>query len=208
MNTEIIGYAALVVSAILSIWLAMRGLRRQIACEQDDEPQEARSLSDELVRRDLSRFLTKQNVIGDADIRNGVVYAPVPPERLEPLATVLINAAGLISNLSNRAADSLYIRTKDGWAMTDLDLDHVIDAARVMQRVAEDRQRSRSLYKGITDDEIWAMARAGLSQAYKDEGDFEQSNDIMHKRLDDTSEIERVVKVLDLLFKVKGAQND
>ena len=115
----------------------------------------------------------------------------------------------MMHRMENRAADSLYIRLKDGsLALIDLDLDHLIDAARVMQRVAEDRRKSRSIYKGMTEDEMVSLTRAGLSQAFKDQGEFEMSNAVMQGGYDEHPEFQRTLRVLDLTFKVKGARND
>lgn len=167
-----------------------------------------RHLKDQNVRTELSGFLRKNMVVGDADIREGIVFAPVPPERLEPLALALGNAVGLLRVLPNLAADALYVQKKDGsLALVGLDLDHLVDAARVMQRVAEDRRKSRSIYKGMTDDEMKALARAGLSQFYKDHGRFEASNKIMAGEWDDKPVMLGAIAVLDLTFKVKGAGN-
>lgn len=195
-----------IVSSIIGVWAFRwlhRLLRKQVVVEE-----RIRHLRDEQVRSELSRFLRKNRVVGDADIRQGIVFAPVPPERLEPLAIALGNAVGLIRHLPNLAADVLYVRQKDGsLAMIDLDVDHLIDAARVMQRVVEDRKKSRSIYKGMTEDEMVSLTRAGLSQAFKDSGEFEMSNAVMQGGYDEHPEFQRTLRVLDLTFKVKGAGN-
>ncbi len=89
----------------------------------------------------------------------------------------------------------------------DLDLDHLVDAARVMQRVAEDRRKSRSIYKGMTEDEMKSLTRAGLSQWLKDDGEFGHSNEVMQGIWDERPEFLMAMNVLDLAFKVKGASN-
>lgn len=168
-----------------------------------------RKLSDEDVRTELSSFLRKQMVVGDADIRQGIVYPPVPPERLDPLALQLSNAAATLARMQNPAADSLYFRSRDGaMHLVGIDLDTLLDAARVMQRVAEDRKKSRSLYKGMTEDELLALARASLSHFYKTKMvEPEWAADIMKGDWDDSREIAIIVSALDLTFKVKGASN-
>lgn len=195
-----------VIASLIGVWAfnrLHRFLRHRAVVEE-----KLRLLKDETVRNELSGFLRKNMVIGDADIRQGIVFAPVPPERLEPIALALNNAAAMMHRMENRAADSLYIRLKDGsLALIDLDLDHLIDAARVMQRVAEDRRKSRSIYKGMTEDEMVSLTRAGLSQAFKDSGEFEMSNAVMQGGYDDHPEFQRTLRVLDLTFKVKGASN-
>lgn len=196
-----------ILASLAGVWCfnrLHRLLRKQVVVEE-----RIRHLKDEQVRSELSGFLRKQMVVGDADIRQGIVFAPVPPERLEPLAIALGNAVGILRRLPNLSADVLYVKKRDGsLAMIDLDLDHLIDAARVMQRVAEDRRKSRSIYKGLTEDEMVSLTRAGLSQAFKDQGNFEMSNTVMSGDWDNHPEFQRAMNVLDLTFKVKGARND
>lgn len=197
-----------IVSSLLGV-LAVRRLDRWLK-HRNVVQQRLRDLKDQATRQELTAFLQKQQVVGDADIRNGFVLAPVPPDNLEPLAIVLGNAAAFIARLRNPAASSLYVRdsVSDRFMLLgDLDLDHLVDAARVMQRVAEDRRRSRSLYKGMTEDEMKALTRAGLSQWLKDDGEFGHSNEVMQGLWDERPEFLMAMNVLDLAFKVKGASN-
>jgi hypothetical protein len=197
-----------VVSSLLGLY-AVRRLDRWLKHRNAVEAR-LRDLAEHPTRQELTGFLQKQQVVGDADIRNGFVLAPVPPEKLDPLAVVLGNAAAMIARLRNPAASSLYVRdsVNDRFMLLgDLDLDHLVDAARVMQHVAEDRRKSRSLYKGLTDDEMRAMVRAGLSQWLKDDGSFPESNEVMQGLWDERPEFLMAMNVLDLLFKVKGASN-
>lgn len=197
-----------IVSSLLGV-VAVRRLDRWLK-HRNAVQQRLRDLKDQPTRQELTAFLQKQQVVGDADIRNGFVLAPVPPENLEPLAIVLGNAAAFIARLRNPAASSLYVRdsVSDRFMLLgDLDLDHLVDAARVMQRVAEDRRRSRSIYKGMTEDEMKALTRAGLSQWLKDDGEFGHSNEVMQGLWDERPEFLMAMNVLDLAFKVKGASN-
>lgn len=197
-----------IVSSLLGV-LAVRRLDRWLK-QRNAVQQRLRDLADQGTRQELTGFLQKQQVVGDADIRNGFVLAPVPPEKLEPLAIVLGNAAAFISRLRNPAASSLYVRdsVNDRFILLgDLDLDHLVDAARVMQRVAEDRRKSRSIYKGMTEDEMKSLTRAGLSQWLKDDGEFGHSNEVMQGLWDERPEFLMAMNVLDLAFKVKGASN-
>lgn len=197
-----------IVSSLLGV-LAVRRLDRWLK-QRNAVQQRLRDLSDHATRQELTSFLQKQQVVGDADIRNGFVLAPVPPEKLEPLAIVLGNAAAFIARLRNPAASSLYVRdsVNDRFILLgDLDLDHLVDAARVVQRVAEDRRKSRSIYKGMTEDEMKSLTRAGLSQWLKDDGSFPESNEVMQGLWDERPEFLVAMNVLDLLFKVKGASN-
>lgn len=197
-----------VVSSLLGVY-AVRRLDRWLK-HRNAVQQRLRDLAENETRQELTGFLRKWQVVGDADIRNGFVLAPVPPEKLEPLAVVLGNAAAFISRLRNPAASSLYVRdsVNDRFILLgDLDLDHLVDAARVMQRVAEDRRKSRSIYKGMTEDEMKSLTRAGLSQWLKDDGEFGHSNEVMQGLWDERPEFLMAMNVLDLAFKVKGASN-
>lgn len=206
ISYETLTYALFAVIGVIWSIQGIKWLDRRLRKEVHEE--RIRNLKSEQVRNELSGFLRKQMVVGDADIRQGIVFAPVPPDRLDPLAVTLGNAAATMSRLSNLAADVLYVRRMDGsTAMIGLDLDHIIDAARVMQRVAEDRRKSRSIYKGLTDEEMLSLARAGLSQWYKDRGDFDYSNKVMAGDFDDDRVIQQAIYILDLTFKVKGASN-
>ena len=204
--------AIYVIVAIVSSLIGLYAVRRLDRWLKHRNAVEARlrDLAEHSTRQELTGFLQKQQVVGDADIRNGFVLAPVPPEKLEPLAIVLGNAAAFVARLRNPAASSLYVRdsVSDRFMLLgDLDLDHLVDAARVMQRVAEDRRKSRSIYKGMTEDEMKALTRAGLSQWLKDDGSFPESNEVMTGLWDERPEFLMAMNVLDLAFKVKGASN-
>lgn len=145
MNTEMISIPGLLAFAVtVAVGLGLGWLYR-LGCKPEIvEPEEPaiRDLAEAAVRSELTAFLQKRNVVGDADIRQGVVYAPVPPERLEPLSVVLENAAAMISRLRNPGACSIYVRDSVNdrfMLLSDLDLQHLLDASRVMNRVAEDR---------------------------------------------------------------------
>lgn len=214
MNMEMIStiliYGSVALTAIFAGVYGVRWIDRKMKGQVQAE-ERIRRLSEESVRAELSGFLRKQMVVGDADIRDGIVFAPVPAERLEPLAVVLGNAAAFLSRLRNPAASSLYVRdsVNDRFMLLgDLDLDHLVDAARVMQRVAEDRRKSRSIYKGMTEQEMKSLTRAGLSQWLKDDGSFPESNEVMQGLWDERPEFLMAMNALDLAFKVKGARND
>lgn len=207
---NLVFFASVFTTIVLLGRLVLRWIDRKVASPPDDLLS-SRDLADPSVRADLTAFLTKRRVVGNADIRDGFVFAPVPVERLDPLATVLSNAAGFTRLLTNPAACIVYVRdsmTGKEYPLGDLDLDNIGEAARVMQRVAEDRRKSRSLYKGLTEDEMRAMVRAGLSQWLKDAGDFPESNEVMQGLWDERPEFLMALNVLELLYKVKGARND
>lgn len=210
ISLEMLVYVVVAVVASIIGVIAFNRLHRWLRHRAAVEVR-LRDLAEHAARQELTDALKKWRIVGDADIREGIVFAPVPPDRLEPLAIVLGNAAAFLSRLRNPAASSLYVRdsVNDRFILlADLDIDHLVDAARVMQRVAEDRKKSRSLYKGMTEDEMRAMVRAGLSQWLKDAGDFPESNEVMTGQWDKRPEFLMALNVLDLLFRVKGARND
>lgn len=165
-------------------------------------------LDDTRSRDSFEAMLRRIGFTGGADIRQGFVFPTVPPERVGLLAQVLLNGANFIPALQNRAADDLYIRTSDGsYTPIGVDLDVMIDAGRVMQRVVEDRKKSRSLYKGITDDEMRALVRAGLAAYLKDDGSFPEAVEVGKGLWDTRPEFLMAQSVIELLYKVKGGQS-
>ena len=166
-----------------------------------------RHLHDLQTRKDLTAFLKAQGVQGDADIREGEVYAPVDPTRLDPLAMRLRNAHSVITRLRNRNACSLYILGSDDERPRALDLDlmDIGEAASVMERVAADRRKSRALYRGMTAEEVTKLVRAGMSAFFKDDGEWGDANLAMQGQMDETREFKIAREALELAFKVKGA---
>lgn len=204
ISNDILFYGSLGLSLLpaVAIWQYRANKAQSI-----DLP-EARELGDPVVREQLTRFLQQQKVSGDANIRNGVVIVPVPANRLSPLVQVLKDAVSRLARLRNPAACSLYVRdsVSDRWMLLgDLDLGVLQETVSVLERVAEDRIKSRSIYKGLTDEEINAMVRAGFSQYLKDEGKFSDANDVMSGAWDESQVFEMAAAVLDLALKVKSA---
>lgn len=92
------------------------------------------------------------HVVGDANIRNGKSVPTVRPTALPELAREL-------RWLAERRRGNDYI-------LTDRHQKALSDAATAIERVAEDRKRSRSLYKGLTDDELTAIARSAMERVF------------------------------------------
>ena len=134
---EIISYGITAVASIIVGFHVVRLLDRKFRQQARQEPT-THDLTHEATRARLTLFLTQAGIVGNAEIRDGVVY-PLHEERLHPLAIVLGNAAAFASRLKNPAASSLYIRDSvhDRFVLlSDLDLDHIREAAQVMRRVA------------------------------------------------------------------------
>lgn len=165
-------------------------------------------LDDTRSRDSFEVMLRRIGFTGDADIRQGFVFPPVPPERVGLLAQMLMNAAAFIPAIQNRAADDLYVRTLDGsHRPIGVDLEMLIDAGRAMQRVVEDRKKSRSLYKGITDDEIKAVVRAGMAAYLKDDGSFPEAVEVGKGLWDSRPEFLMAQSVVELLYNTKGVRS-
>lgn len=158
-------------------------------------------------RTDLTAFLAAHGIHGDADIRDGKVYPPVDPTKLDPLALRLRNAHAVVGRLRNPNACSLYIMDSEGSRpmLVDLDLHDIGEAASVMERVAADRRKSRALYRGMTAEEVTKLVRAGMSAFFKDDGEWGDANLAMTGALDESREFKIAREALELAFKVKGA---
>lgn len=187
-------------------WRYRKAIKRRLA-EIAGPP----TLDNPDIQRRLTMFLAKHGISGDADIRDGKVYGNVPPARLQPLAVLLQNAFSMIVQTPNAVNGDLYYAVKNpgegtGWSYRcagGVGVSDLGDAARVMQRVAEDHKKSRSLYKGMTDDEITSLVRAGMSFYYKDDGSFPESNAAAQGQLDGTPEFLIAAEVLKLAFQIK-----
>ena len=169
-----------------------------------------KDLSDQHIRERMTNFLAVHEIGGDADVRGGRFYPPVPPSKLEPLALVMRKAWDRIQRLKNPASCSLYVRdsVNDRFMLLDeLDLMDIGEILRVVERVAEDRRKSRSLYKGMSDDEIHSLVIASLSRWLKDHGEHEKAHAIMGG---DEREFVRDISIasaaLELAFQVKRAE--
>jgi hypothetical protein len=140
-----------------------------------------KNLSERHIRERLTLFLAAHQITGDADVRNGHFLAPVPASKLEPLAIMMRRAWNRIQSLKNPAACSLYIRDSENdrfLLLDELDLADVGEMLRVMERVVSDRKKSRSLYKGMTDEEFEKIAVAATARYLKDHGEFQRAIEV------------------------------
>lgn len=203
--SEIFIYAVVAIAAIIVGAWTVRRLDRILRKQVQEE---VRYLTDPDTRAGLTAFLQARMICGDADIRQGRVYPPVHPDKLEPLANVLGQAVSIIDRLKNPNSCSLYIRDseRDRWQILgELDLLDIADAARVIQRVAEDRKKSRSLYKGLTAEETRSIVRIALQNFYKDREEYDQAELARTGKMDDSDEFYVAENALTLLYSVKGA---
>ncbi len=117
---------------------------------EKNEAEEAilRSLDNPMGRDYLRRALELNNIVGDADIRDGKVLEPVSLDRMHPLLIVIDNANASLHRLKNPAACSLYIRdsVNDRFMLVpDLDLSDLREIAELLRAaVAERKARSQN----------------------------------------------------------------
>lgn len=190
----------------------LRGLIPVRGVRQPEPPVEVgpKDLSDTHIRERMTSFLANHEIGGDADVRSGKFFPPVPVSKLEPLAIVMRRAWDKVQRLKNPASCSLYVRdsVNDRFMLLDeLDMQDIGEILRVIERVAEDRRKSRSLYKGMSDDEIHSLVLAALSRWLKDQGAFEMAHTVMGG---DEREFVRDIAIataaLELAFQVKKAE--
>lgn len=129
--------------------------------------------------------LYEGHVIGDANIRNGKSVPTVRPTALPELAREL-------RWLAERRRGNDYI-------LTDRHQKALSDAATAIERVAEDRKRSRSLYKGLTDDELTAIARSAMERVFP-----LLREEIRAGRQDDHNCAKTARAAVEQLFSIKG----
>lgn len=107
-----------------------------------------RSLDNPIGRDYLRRALEMNNIVGDADIRDGKVLEPVSFDRMHPLLIVIDNANSALHRLKNPASCSLYIRdsVNDRFMLVpDLDLADLREIAELLRAaVAERKARSQT----------------------------------------------------------------
>ena len=206
-TTEVIlvglGYMVISVCAGLTLSGYLRSRRKEVSDVKLD-------LTTADTRARLTVFLANHGITGDADIRRGIVFAPVPPDRLTLLADTLNKAHAIYATMRNRNADGLYLYdvANKTYRSIPVDMTDLLEAGRVMSRVAEDRRKSRSLYKGMTEQEVKQLVRAGMSQWLKDDGYPEQARQAMEGKFDENPDFKAARHVLELAFKVKAAGID
>lgn len=140
MISHIIVYGVVALASIIcGVW-GFRWLRRKL--RNDELEAEDFDLGDPATRARLKRMIDKYGITGSADIRDGLVLEPIDLSAAEPLTIVFANATAFLGRLQNPAASSLYVRDSVNdrfMLLSDLDLDHLIDAHRVMQEIARGR---------------------------------------------------------------------
>lgn len=169
-----------------------------------------KDLADAHIRERMTAFLATHGITGDADVRGGRFFAPVPVSKLEPLAIVMRKAWDRVQRLKNPQACSLYIRDSynDRFMLLDeLDVSDIGEILRVIERVAADRKKSRSLYKGMTDDEIRSLVISAACRWLKDHGEFDAAIQLATGEYKGyLRDIAIATAALELAFQIKRAE--
>lgn len=178
------------------------------------EPSVIRDLNEHRTRENLERFLNNLRIIGDANIRDGRVCEVVPSATLDQCVRQLrlkLNALRRRIDVGQMRGTDLYytydLGTHNEYGMADIQIENIEALVGVGERVVEDRRRSRSLYKGHTEEELIAIVRVGMERYWRDaDGDFwEEADAALQGRMDNTREAEVALHVLRQLFEIKGA---
>jgi hypothetical protein len=179
--------------------LALKWVRHWQACRI---PTEERDLGQHLIREQLQEFLRRNNIVGAADIRDGWVFAPVDPDRLDPLVRTLMSAYLTIAGQSENSRNGMIYGHAHGRYIPLCDVEDLREAHTALSRVVEDRRKSRALYKGFSENEIDMMVRDGLSASYKDDGEFADSNMAASGLLDKSRDFLLAKQVLELALEI------
>ena len=177
--------------------------------DRNKPPVEERDLNEYVIREQLQGFLRNNRIVGSADIRDGWVFAPVPPERLEPLAIQFLNAWSVIANIGENTHNGYLAYYVNGNArLLELDVDSLREAYTVLSRLVEDRRKSRVLYRGFSENEIDMMVRMGMSAYFKDDGLFPESNAAASGLMDNRVEFLIAKEVLTLAIETSGRKHN
>lgn len=157
----------------VAVWTAIRALWRladtTAAVPAPGQPV-ATDLAQRSARERLACWLKDFGITGDANIRGGAVVETIPPGDLsDTISNLRLRCHRLLNLCASGHANGrdLYFAERTGYPATTfrlsgIDLDDIAKLVVLSERVAEDRRRSRSLYKGLTDDEVDAMATVAV----------------------------------------------
>lgn len=106
-------------------------------------------LDQALVRHGLTDFLSRHRIVGDADIRSGVVLSTVPVERLDPLLRLFDGSFKDMLQIPNAVNGDLYIAVKKpgqgtGWdyRCSGVSVSDIGEIVRLVQRMKLNREGS------------------------------------------------------------------
>jgi hypothetical protein len=196
----------------LGLWSPVKALiARLLADDSDELPPSYLALYNPSDRAQVQSALSRMLVRGDANIRNGVLCPVVLPQDLPPLAARLRAVAKGLSDGRLPIPYNLHraVGRKDGpgwgYEAVELGLSDIVDIATALERVVEDRRASRSLYKGMTDDEIAAMARTAVAGYYRRNQEFDLANETLSGGRDAAPSLAIARETIELIYRVKGA---
>lgn len=217
MNIDALAHMMLGGAAMLT---AQAGWRYLSACRAakvvaEETPQEAfpTDLGSSGCRERLTRFFKAQGITGDANIRQGVVVETIQPndiqDRLDEVRRAASTLLGHVSRGKMQGKDLFYAVKVENpipgyptvqYRLADINLDQIASLVVMGERVAEDRRRSRSLYKGLTDDQLTTIGRTALAQVFP-----QCKEGIRLGESDDTDHMKVAKVAVEILFQTKGA---
>jgi hypothetical protein len=158
----------------------------------------------------LQMIFDKYEVVGSCNIRDGQVFPVVHGGQLLKLASRLRGAVRLHKRHPNAGAD-LYFMEQNIVGLVDLTIMEVEAAASVIERVDEDRQHSRKLYRGFGQDEVMQMARVAAADFVRKEAAQDEdgdslviANSIKRGEHDNHPVVRTAVATVQFILKIKG----
>lgn len=187
----------------------------QIAKAREESPLFQLNMDDATDRMYVDGLFQAYGITGNANIRVGRLQPVVNADRLPPLALRLRNAANFMT-MTRHVGDELYTLMQNPGAephpapvnLTSRDL---VNAAGIIERIVEDRKASRSIYKGMTDDEMKAMAQSAVHHVLRTSPTAKATYDMLRLQLMVDEEQAREVFVcvaletLEMVFRVKAS---
>lgn len=159
------------------------------------------------VRDRLTKFLQMQSIVGSANIRDGKVLPMIAVADLEPLTNILRESYYMMAQPDMRP--DLYMMRRDQLSPRlihdGMDVETLRKAFTLLEQVAEDRRKSRSVFKGMTDDEIDSFVRGGMSAYFKSVRAEVFAADAKAGKMDDSEMAGVAREALKLALLVKGA---
>ncbi len=209
MNFDLIG-GMLSGAVLLLMGQAMHGIYRLIqsnrALAADEKAVKiTHSLADLPTRERLEQLFVRIGLKGDGYIRDGKVSIAPSADQLPTLAAMLHTVLATANTTRDK---NLYLKVNDdpqSLAATDLDLDIVCDLLNLVERTWEDRQKSRSMYRGITDEEITNMSRAAMANHYSRAGNAGKARMSLDGDYDHSETFAMVTNGIKIFMQIKGA---